>query len=168
MVIRSIWRSRSPRSKSCRLTVGNRSSAMSTTATRRRFRPPICTCMRTDAFTYLMARSGTTTARSRRRLVSDAVPSIQDVHFPMGGHRFRPCLEDVLHMLIEEFGIDRQSETFQALEEGRIAWRRKQARSVVRDDPESAVNALRQLGYDVDWRHESGEPPVRWDRLRER
>lgn len=100
--------------------------------------------------------------------MSDAVPSIQDVHFPMGGHRFRPCLEDVLHMLIEEFGIDRQSETFQALEEGRIAWRRKQARSVVRDDPESAVNALRQLGYDVDWRHESGEPPVRWDRLRER
>jgi hypothetical protein len=122
-----------------------------------------------DAFTYLMAKSGSGTRRGRRRSEAESVPSIDQLHFTLGGHRFRPCLEDILHMLIDEFGIDSHAETFAALEQGRAEWRRKQTKSVVRDDPESAVEALRKLGYDVTWPHgESPEPPVRWDRLQVR
>lgn len=122
-----------------------------------------------DAFTYLMAKSGSGTRRGRRRREADSVPSIEQLHFPLGGHRFRPCLEDILHMLIDEFGIDSHAGTFAVLEQGRAEWRRKQTRSVVRDDPESAVAALQKLGYDVSWpRAGSPEPHVRWDRLQSR
>ncbi len=30
----------------------------------------------------------------------------QDIHFPMGGHRFRVCLEDVVELVIREFGVE--------------------------------------------------------------
>lgn len=121
-----------------------------------------------DAFTYLMARSGTRTPRAKRRVQSNEVPKLEDVHFAVGGHRFRPCLEDVLHMLIDEFGVDTHHGTIEALDEGRIAWRRKQVRSVVRDDPESAADALRSLGYDVRWPGPEPEPHVKWNRLKAR
>ena len=28
------------------------------------------------------------------------------LHFPLGGSRFRPCLEDLLEMLVSELGVD--------------------------------------------------------------
>lgn len=120
-----------------------------------------------DAFTYLMAKAGRTTPRARRRASADEIPQIQDLHFPLGGHRFRPCLEDVLQTLIEEFGVDYKAGTMDALASGREAWRKKQARSVVRDDPASAVEVLQKLGYDVVWNSEQPEPTVRRDRLRQ-
>ncbi|WP_423057346.1 hypothetical protein [Brevibacterium linens] len=118
-----------------------------------------------DAFTYLMATAGNSSKRSKRRVESGKVPSLQDIHFPLGGHRFRPCLEDILEILIEEFGVDMQPGTLKALRDGRANWRRTQARSVARDDPQSAVDVLRSLGYDVVWNRSGEEPPVRWDRL---
>lgn len=121
-----------------------------------------------DAFTYVMAKTGKGTARGKRRANQDEVPSIQDLHFPLGGHRFRPCLEDILEMLIDEFGIDNAAESREALAEGREKWRRTQAKSVVRDDPESAVAVLRRLGYDVTWPGHGDEPVRRRDRLRSR
>jgi hypothetical protein len=93
---------------------------------------------------------------------------MQDVHFPVGGPRFRPCLEDVLEMLIDEFGIDNAKESSNALARGRQKWRRIQTRTVVRDDPESAVTELKSLGYDVAWQHNDEEPSVRWEWLSDR
>lgn len=118
-----------------------------------------------DAFTYLMATGGDSSKMARRRTKSDKVPSLQDIHFPVGGHRFRPCLEDVLEILIVEFGVDQQPGTLKALQDGRANWRRTQTRSVVRDDPESAVSILRELGYEIEWPRNEDEPEVRWDRL---
>lgn len=120
-----------------------------------------------DAFTFLMAKAGSSTRRARLRADANAVPSLQSIHFPLGGHRFRPCVEDILETLIEEFGVDKQEGTLAALEAGRAAWRRTQTRSVVRDDPDSAIAVLRSLGYEVGWKLEQEPPPVRWDRLRQ-
>lgn len=120
-----------------------------------------------DAFTYLMAKAGVSTKRAKRRATTDGIPQIQDLHFPLGGHRFRPCLEDVLETLIEEFGVDQEPGTMDALRAGREAWRRTQTKSVVRDDPASAIDVLRNLGYEVEWASDEPEPPVRRDRLRQ-
>ncbi|WGP07716.1 hypothetical protein QFE97_08090 [Bacillus subtilis] len=120
-----------------------------------------------DAFTFLMAKAGQSTRRARLRADANAVPSLQSIHFPLGGHRFRPCLEDVLETLIEEFGVDKQEGTMAALKDGRAEWRRTQTRAVVRDDPASAIDVLRNLGYDVEWASEGDPPSVRWDRLQQ-
>jgi hypothetical protein len=33
---------------------------------------------------------------------------MSDLHFPVGGSRFRPSLEDVLDMLVRELGVDHE------------------------------------------------------------
>lgn len=118
-----------------------------------------------DALTYVMTKSGAGTTRGRRRTESDQVPGMQELHFPVGGHRFRPALEDILEMLIDEFGIDDAKDAREALQRGRQAWRQTQTRSAVRDDPQSAVEVLQGLGYDIQWRGDGDEPHARLDRL---
>jgi hypothetical protein len=68
-------------------------------------------------------------------------------HFPLGGHRFRPCLEDVLEALILEFGVDRQGGWKAAVDEGREAWRRTQLKAAIRDAPSDAAEVLEMLGW---------------------
>lgn len=41
------------------------------------------------------------------------------LHFPVGGERFRPCLEDVIHFLIEEIGVDSYPDWRAVIDEGR-------------------------------------------------
>jgi hypothetical protein len=77
------------------------------------------------------------------------VPRLAQLHFPVGGHRFRPCLEDVLQMLIFEFGLDTQPSWLTAVEKGRAEWRDMQLRAAVRDATGSAAEVLRSLGYSV-------------------
>lgn len=118
-----------------------------------------------DAFTYVMARSGHGTRRGAARAQGSSVPVMQEIHFPVGGHRFRPCLEDVLEMLLDEFGVDGARDARVELKKGRMRWRQTQTKSVVRDDPQSAIAALEDLGYDVTLRDGEAEPAVRTDRL---
>lgn len=106
----------------------------------------------------------------RTRSSSGGGPNITDLHFPVGGSRFRPCLEDILEMLITEFDIDplpdRES-ALEALGQGRVGWRNRQLRTAVRDDPQTAADMLRVLGYEVGWPTDSGsEPAARVEYLR--
>lgn len=71
------------------------------------------------------------------------------LHFPVGGARMRPCLEDFLHFVIHEFRIDVLPGTPAVLAEGRERWRRRQIAALVRDAPDEAIRVLRELGYDV-------------------
>ena len=99
-----------------------------------------------DAISSVMARVGRRSRRSKRRS-SSALHRMSELHFPLGGTRFRPPLEDVLHMLVEEFGVDAEDEWRQHLSEGRADWRRTQTRAVVRDAPAEAIEVLRTMGY---------------------
>lgn len=119
-----------------------------------------------DAFDRLFAGSGTNTSKAKKRAKNDKHSQIQSLHFPLGGHRFRPCLEDILETLIDEFSVDTQPGTMSALAAGREKWRRTQTKAVVRDDPESAIEMLSDLGYDVEWKSAEPEPLVHWERLR--
>jgi len=79
------------------------------------------------------------------------IPRLASFHFPLGGPRFRPSLEDVVEIIVREFGLDTRAGWEDAVKAGRCMWREKQLRSAVRDDPESAADVLRHLGYAVEW-----------------
>lgn len=49
------------------------------------------------------------TERAKARKRGRRAIYLHDLHFPVGGPRFRPVLEDVLEMLIEEFGVKPQA-----------------------------------------------------------
>lgn len=85
------------------------------------------------------------------------------IHVPTGGRRFRPALEDVLEMLIRDFGIDREPNWKAAIGAGRREFRSLQLAASVNDNPDEAVRALRELGYLVEWPHEDTEVPNRRD-----
>lgn len=120
-----------------------------------------------DAFTAAMVRAGKATRRGSKRANTTEVPKMSELHFPVGGHRFRPSLEDILEMLIEEFGISHEDDFRVALRAGRKHWRRKQVRAVVRDDPYSAIEALESMGYDIQLKNGVTTPLTRTDRLEE-
>ncbi|RCL90225.1 MAG: hypothetical protein DBW62_04055 [Microbacterium sp.] len=78
---------------------------------------------------------------------------MSSLHFPVGGERFRPCMEDVLEFLVREFGIDHNDRWQDAIRAGRAKWRRMQFRSTVRDLQDEAADVLRGHGWKV-------EPPA--------
>lgn len=100
-----------------------------------------------DEMSFLMMHADR--GRPKRRKRKDDVPAVKRMHFPVGGARFRPCIEDVCQMLIEEFGVDVADGHIAAIKEGREHWRRVQLRTAVRDSPEDAAEVLRDLGYTV-------------------
>jgi hypothetical protein len=104
-----------------------------------------------DAFTWAMTAAGRRSKRSKRRAkaVLRVPPAMAEVHFPLGGRRFRPALEDVLQMLVEEFGIEAVEGWEHRLQSAREAWRRSQIKAAIRDAPEDAAIALRELGYNI-------------------
>lgn len=75
--------------------------------------------------------------------------SMESLHLPVGGDRFRPCLEDIVEFLVVECGFYRRPGWAQAVKAGRTKWRRYQLASAVRDCPSGAVKALERLGYAV-------------------
>lgn len=92
------------------------------------------------ALTHMLSKAGHPTPHA-----------MDSLHFPLGGTRFRPCLEDVLQMLIQEFGVDAQPDWEPRLRTGRVQWRRTQLAAAVRDCPEEAVRVLvEHLGYSVE------------------
>lgn len=122
-----------------------------------------------DAMTYLMTVSGNGSVRARRRRRSAEsnrrVPQLSDIHFPLGGPRYRPCLEDVLQMLMDELGVDAEPDAREALAAGRESWRLSQIATCVRDSPETAARVLDYLGYTI-VPPDGGHPPDRQEKLR--
>ena len=71
------------------------------------------------------------------------------LHLPVGGSRFRPCLEDFIQFLLSECLLEGEAGWRQHVEDGRARWRLRQAAVVARDAPEEAARVLRNLGYTV-------------------
>jgi hypothetical protein len=75
---------------------------------------------------------------------------VQALHFPFGGPRFRPILEDVFEMLISEFNVDTAPDAIRVLKKSRKRYFERQVESAVFDQPDAAASTLRQLGYSVE------------------
>lgn len=67
------------------------------------------------------------------------------IHLPTGGHRFRPTLEDVLEMLIQDFKIDAKDDWRTAVRAGRQEFRKRQLAAAVGDDPQTAIEQLSKM-----------------------
>lgn len=100
-----------------------------------------------DRFSTLMALA----KASKRPNSSDPfeVSRMDKLHFPLGGHRFRPALEDVLQMIEIEFKVKPGKDWPEVRDRLRTKYRRAQTAAAVRDCPSQALQTLRQLGYDV-------------------
>lgn len=125
-----------------------------------------------DALVEILESAGKGSRKGKLRAKEVAgghVPMLSELHFPLGGHRFRPCLEDILAVLMEEFGVtpagDRQT-ALDALADGRETWRKTQVGAAVRDAPNEAVRVLRSLGYEVTLPKGVAEPQPQAARLR--
>lgn len=90
--------------------------------------------------------------------------SLESLHIPTGGERFRPCLEDVVEFLIVDCGFRGKCAWRRVVREGRAKWRRIQTGVVVRDAPAVAADVLRRMGYTVTL-PDGGDPPERLHKL---
>lgn len=98
------------------------------------------------------------------RLDHENPHSIESLHMPMGGDRFRPCLEDIVEFLIRDCGFKGGPDWRESLRSGRAKWRRIQTRAVVRDAPAEAADQLSKMGYTVT-PPDGGHPEERTNRL---
>ncbi|MGW3821842.1 hypothetical protein ACWEAF_05910 [Streptomyces sp. NPDC005071] len=87
--------------------------------------------------------------RPKQGLKKNKLPRLSEMHLPVGGHRMRPALEDVLLFLQREFAIDTATGWKTVVDEHLQAWRLMQLRTAVRDAPDTAAQVLRGLGYSV-------------------
>ncbi len=71
---------------------------------------------------------------------------LRDFHFPVGGRRYRPILEDVIEFLVLEDLADARSDWREVIQEARDEWERRQLRAAVRRDPEAALAQLSEDG----------------------
>lgn len=94
------------------------------------------------SFSHLLSR-----AHAHRPSLVEKPHDLSSLHFPVGGERFRPCLEDVLQFLVLECGVDAHTDWQGAVHTGRESWRRRQLAAAVRDAPEEAARALSEAGW---------------------
>lgn len=87
------------------------------------------------------------------------------LHLPLGGPRFRPSLEDVLQMVIYEFGIDARDGWKSHLRAARAHWRTIQLRAAIHDNPGAAAETLAKMGYQVSWIGDGAPPSGHPDRV---
>lgn len=100
-----------------------------------------------DEMAYLLRLADA--GRPRQGLKRRRLPRLSEMHLPVGGHRMRPALEDVLLFMKREFAIE-TVQGWRSVIEGRLKnWREIQVMSSVRDAPEAAAEALRAMGYTV-------------------
>jgi len=111
-------------------------------------------------FAFMTAERGRGKPRGKG-MQRGQIPRLSKLHIPLGGHRFRPSLEDVLEMLIHEFGIDCKNGALEALRAGRRKFRSIQVSAATGDDPEAAATTLRAMGYTVKSPDPSPQPKAR-------
>lgn len=79
-----------------------------------------------------------------------APPRLSEFHFPVGGRRFRPTVEDLLLFLDRERLYTEWKTGWQAVVNRTLEdWEHKQASATVRDHTDVAVEQLRLMGYEV-------------------
>ncbi len=74
--------------------------------------------------------------------------ALRDLHFPVGGRRYRPALEDVIEFLVVEKLATPRDGWQKLLNESRGEFRRRQLRAAIRRDMETATQAVREFAQD--------------------
>ncbi|WP_219105709.1 hypothetical protein [Austwickia sp. TVS 96-490-7B] len=121
-----------------------------------------------DQFTRVMTLAAISGVSRRQSAPNSELEAarMSRIHFPTGGHRSRPTLEDVIQMIEEESGAKPGPTWPEVLRSNRVQWRRHQTGAAVRDCPSEAVRVLKELGYVVAL-PAAGPAPDRVERLAE-
>ena len=72
-----------------------------------------------------------------------------DLHLPVGGRRFRPCLEDIIEFCIPERLVTPRSGWTKALNKSRDKYLDQQLRAAVHRNPARATEALERDGWHI-------------------
>ena len=81
---------------------------------------------------------------------SKAARNLSALHYPVGGVRMRPGIEDFLQFLIQECGFESVPGWRKPVEASRADWRIRQTKAMVRDAPRAAAKSLAEhLGVRV-------------------
>lgn len=79
------------------------------------------------------------------------LPRMHEIHFPVGGRRFRPTVEEFLGFLNrEKLFTNWRPGWNEVLSESFEAWNKRQTQATVRNHPEIAIEQLERMGYQVD------------------
>lgn len=106
-----------------------------------------------DDLVRTMLQCGSKNRGKKRRkgfIERGAFPTVSTLHFPVGGNLFRPSLEDVIQMIICEFGIDVSDNWDKVIMESRQEYRIRQFKALVREHPEIAAAELQRLGCELE------------------
>ncbi|OFT84033.1 hypothetical protein [Corynebacterium sp. HMSC29G08] len=98
-----------------------------------------------DEFTHLLGFAAKLNPERSNQVKRyfEGTSRVSQFHFPTGGHRFRPCLEEVFEVLRVAFVLDVDNGRWQEqLRTARLRWRKIQTAAVVRDDPREALRVL--------------------------
>ena len=77
-----------------------------------------------------------------------ALPYLHAIHFPVGGRRFRPTVEDFFRFLDrEKLFTDWKPGWDKIVDASLDEWHARQTRAAVRNDPQSAIQQLSAMGY---------------------
>jgi hypothetical protein len=87
-------------------------------------------------------------ALSSWRLTDGSSKELVDLHFPVGGRRYRPALEDIIEFLVVEKLAKPRAGWESALRQSRDQFRRRQLRAAIRRDLETAAEAVREFTAD--------------------
>ena len=86
----------------------------------------------------------------QHRLGQTRIRKLEEFHFPVGGRRFRPSLEDFIEFIETENLVTRLNEgAREVINENRKEWLGIQLQAAVANDPEIAAEKLREMGYQV-------------------
>lgn len=101
----------------------------------------------------LLGSSGRTTRRLKalqKNGLDATLPTLSQIHFPLGGRRLRPGLEDLLELLITEFGVAPAREDWKSyLATRRRAWRELQLDTLIARNLGRVIEVLDEHGYKV-------------------
>ncbi len=76
--------------------------------------------------------------------------NMSEVHFPVGGRRFRPTVEDVLKFLDDENLFANWHPGWRShVDASQEVWHRRQAAAAVRRYPDAAIEQLTKMGHTV-------------------
>lgn len=106
-----------------------------------------------DAWAFLASFTGT--GKGTRRKIKNSnsrteTPTIAQTHLPTGGQYFRPCLEDFILFIINEFGVEHSKETLNLIYEGRERWLEKQVRAMTLRKADIVIDELRNQGFIIE------------------
>lgn len=74
---------------------------------------------------------------------------LRDLHFPVGGRRFRPTLEDLIEFTITEEMVEPRDGWRTALDAHRAKWTQVQVKAVTRRHQADAAAALAEAGWSL-------------------